>query len=160
MQLLIIIRLLNSKYLLTNTQRQAIMIIERTFYNAFHKGSDGMEISERRAYRADWIAPSGADEELLPGQLRSGSNAYRRSHCLRALEKAMKARLNPEQRRLLHMHYTDGLSKSEIARLESRSCSSVCKIISAARRSVKDYTEMYMEIFDSLERDLRRDLEA
>lgn len=107
------------------------------------------------------IPDPDTDRRLLPSRLAPGDNSRRLRHYRTALHRAMTdGGLSPVQVEQLRLHYGSGLRKSEIAALQSRTCSAVSKSIRAGLAALQDYIEMYMEIYDDLEREFLREEEA
>lgn len=102
----------------------------------------------------DWLADPNTDLVLLPSSLAPRDNARRLRHCKTALRQGLRICLTPSQRTLIRMHYTDGLRKSEIARLRNSTCSAVSKSIKAGEQALREYVSLYMTIYDRLEREL------
>jgi len=95
----------------------------------------------------------GTDPRLLPSGWRRGGNERRLRHYKIALEKAMKTCISSVQRQQLKLLFWEGVSKSEIARIQNRVCSAVTKSLCAGMESIKEYIEMYMAIYDALEQE-------
>jgi len=95
----------------------------------------------------------GTDPRLLPSGWRRDGNERRLRHYKIALEKEMETCISSVQRQQLKLLFWEGVSKSEIARIQNRGCSAVTKSLCAGMESIKEYIEMYMAIYDALEQE-------
>lgn len=95
-----------------------------------------------------------ADRRLLPGWMAGADNSRKLRHYKRALRKALLTSATPEQREMIRLFYKEGLRKTQIAQMRKCSCSWVAKCILAGEQAVRDYIDLYMEIYDSLEREI------
>lgn len=94
---------------------------------------------------------------LLPHDLAYRDNSRRLRYAKRGLRIGMERCLTPAQREQLLLYYYQGVRKSDIARRQCSSCSSVSKSIKSGEAALRGYLELYMGIYDSLERELLQD---
>lgn len=99
-----------------------------------------------------------ADKRLLPSYLCTSDNTRRIQCYKRALRNAVSTRLTKTQREHLLLHYSGGLSKTDIAKRYGVGSSTVCKTLKAAQAAIREYVALYMQIYELLEREsLRQD---
>lgn len=96
------------------------------------------------------------DSALLPQHLSGGDNSLRMRHCRKALRRGIKQSLTDQQQQMITMHYIHGMKQSRIAEKLELSPASVSKTIKAGKASLKEYIQLYMDIFDSIENDLTK----
>lgn len=97
------------------------------------------------------------DRRLLPAKWRGGDNARRIRHCKIALRKAIERHASPMQRQQLSLYYGQNISKSEIARRQGVTCSTVVKSLRTCLSQIEAYVVFYMSIYDAVERELLSD---
>ena len=91
------------------------------------------------------------DPFLLPEACIPHDNSRRIHHYKKALRQGIQ-QLTQLQQEQLRLHY-NGMRKSDIAKRQSRTCSSVSKSIHASTALLRQYIDMYMEIYDALEKE-------
>lgn len=112
----------------------------------------------KQLYSSFEMLPDPATEELLlPTWMAERDNTRRLKYCKNALHRAMAECLTPTQREQIQLFYEAGLRKSEIARRQQCTCSAVSKSIKAGEAALRAYMELYMSIYDALERDFLRE---
>jgi len=92
-----------------------------------------------------------ADKRMLPAHLRTSDNARRIKSYKRALQNALEARITPLQREQLMLFYEKRMNKTQIGKLYGVGSSTVCKTLKAAEKNIKEYIDLYMQIYDMLE---------
>lgn len=88
---------------------------------------------------------------LLPSTFRERDNTRRIRHYKQALRRGIRLCLTPVQQEQIHLFYSKGLRKSEIARRQACTCSAVSKSLKAGEAALRSYIELYMDIFEALE---------
>lgn len=91
-----------------------------------------------------------ADKRLLPGHLRTSDNTRRIEYYKKALRLGFKTQLSETQREYLNLFYGHRLTKTEIGKRHGIGSSSVCKIIKSAEKALREFIELYMQIYDLL----------
>lgn len=117
------------------------------------------KIHTQRMANLDEVLQWQTDKRLLPGYMRASDNSREIRHYKIAAQKAINTQLSRGQREQLLLYYGEGLNKTQIARRFGVGSSTVCKAIKAAEKIVKEYVEMYMQIYDALEREYLEDEE-
>lgn len=112
-----------------------------------------MKQATSRTVSLDEVPLWQADKRLLPSYLCTSDNTRRIQYCKRALRHALAIRLTDTQREQVLLHYANSISKTDIAKQYGTSSSTVCKTLKAARNSINEYVELYMQIYDLLERE-------
>ena|GEM_PF-833801 len=100
----------------------------------------------------DW----DTDPRLLPTSFRRTDNSRRVRHYKRAVKIAIKKCLTETQRQQLKMFYWQGLNKSEIAARQGKGCSAVTKSLRASENAIREFVEMYLDIYDKVEQEWLR----
>jgi hypothetical protein len=95
----------------------------------------------------------GTDRRLLPDTVWPRDNERRLRYCKSAVVWGM-GRLKPEYQEQLHLFYSEGLTKREIANRLHISSSAVSRSIQRGEDKLRNYAAMYMEVYDKLEREL------
>lgn len=98
-------------------------------------------------YAAVWQA----DRRMLPAHLRTYDNARRIKSYKRALGYALGSRITPLQREHLMLFYEKRMNKTQIGKRYGVGSSTVCKTLKAAEKNIKEYIDLYMQIYDMLE---------
>jgi hypothetical protein len=105
----------------------------------------------------EWQADPNTDLRLLPPALRGSDNSKRRSFYRYALHTILKDKLTPLQRQRYIQFHLQGLSKSDIARLEGSSHGIVARSLKAADELMQEYADIYQSAYDFVERLLMDD---
>lgn len=113
----------------------------------------------KKQYCLEQLTDPGTDKRLLPSSFWEQDNSRRLAHCRLAVQKAVETRLSTVQKRRLEQYFQQGLTKSEIARMENSSCSTISKSLQASITVIRGYAELYMDIYDTLERELLQEEE-
>lgn len=92
---------------------------------------------------------------LLPETDMPRDNTRRIQHYKKALRQGMQ-HLTSLQQEQIYLHY-NGMRKSEIAKRQNSTCSSVSKSIRASMNILRRYITIYMDIFDALEKEFLND---
>lgn len=110
-----------------------------------------MKPTASRTVPLDEITVWQADKRLLPSYLCTSDNTRRIQYYKKALRDALSTRLTDIQREQLLLHYVKRISKTEIGKRYGVGSSTVCKTIKAAQNAIREYVELYMQIYDLLE---------
>ncbi len=94
-----------------------------------------------------------ADKRFLPPHLRASDNARRVLHYKVALRNALGTRISKTQREHLFMYYAKRLTKTQIGEFFGVGSSTICKSLKAAEENIREYVELYMQIYSMLEKE-------
>ncbi|MCL2034573.1 MAG: hypothetical protein FWG94_07575 [Oscillospiraceae bacterium] len=112
-----------------------------------------MKDTGSRTIPLEYAAVWQADRRMLPAYLRRGDNARRIQSYKRALQKALEARVTPLQREHLMLFYEKRMNKTQIGKIYGVGSSTVCKTLKSAEKNIKEYIDLYMQIYDMLEQE-------
>lgn len=101
----------------------------------------------------DYIPDPHTEAMLLPDCWAMHDNSRKISHYKRALQQAFQQCLTPKQQEQVRLYYQDGICKSDIARQQHSTCSAVSRSMHAAEQALKEYIELYMQIYNQLEQE-------
>lgn len=97
------------------------------------------------------------DPRLLPHSMRIRTS-YNRFDLYRfALKEAMKHCITPEQKSIIEMHYLKGKKRIEIAKELNIKPSTVTKKLQSGEAAIREYTAIYIEIYEMFEKNFLRE---